>query len=281
MNAAAQPKPGRNAPCYCGSGIKYKKCHRPDDQAAEEEARLFAGAGRWLRHDFMKFGREERFAESFAAALPDYWNGLYTLDNAEAMSQNEALRFFDWFVFDYQPVGGMRLIDTYAADRHDDLSGQQQAVLQSWLDAPPAGAYELLAAEGQSLRLRDFLTGEEAEVYEPGGRGAAEPGDLLLGRLVPLQARLEFSAVAAYLPQDEIGDLKEKMEAARAADAEAHPGASKAEFMRRRGHLIIHHALDQAERKGRPPVAGHDPDRPDKLARTAAQQLRRLQRGRR
>ncbi len=24
--------PGRNEPCWCGSGKKYKKCHQPDDQ---------------------------------------------------------------------------------------------------------------------------------------------------------------------------------------------------------------------------------------------------------
>jgi uncharacterized protein YecA (UPF0149 family) len=23
----AEPKPGRNEPCFCGSGRKYKKCH--------------------------------------------------------------------------------------------------------------------------------------------------------------------------------------------------------------------------------------------------------------
>ncbi|MGZ6328618.1 MAG: SEC-C metal-binding domain-containing protein, partial [Candidatus Limnocylindrales bacterium] len=25
--AASQPKLGRNEPCWCGSGLKYKKCH--------------------------------------------------------------------------------------------------------------------------------------------------------------------------------------------------------------------------------------------------------------
>jgi hypothetical protein len=29
------PKPGRNDPCYCGSGKKYKRCHLLSDQAAE------------------------------------------------------------------------------------------------------------------------------------------------------------------------------------------------------------------------------------------------------
>ena len=28
------PKIGRNDPCYCGSGKKYKKCHLPEDEAA-------------------------------------------------------------------------------------------------------------------------------------------------------------------------------------------------------------------------------------------------------
>jgi methionyl aminopeptidase len=26
-----QVRPGRNEPCWCGSGKKYKKCHEPDD----------------------------------------------------------------------------------------------------------------------------------------------------------------------------------------------------------------------------------------------------------
>ena len=25
-------RPGRNEPCWCGSGRKYKKCHGPEDQ---------------------------------------------------------------------------------------------------------------------------------------------------------------------------------------------------------------------------------------------------------
>jgi len=29
-----RPKIGRNDPCYCGSGKKYKKCHLPKDEAA-------------------------------------------------------------------------------------------------------------------------------------------------------------------------------------------------------------------------------------------------------
>lgn len=270
-------KPGRNEPCYCGSGKKYKSCHMKEDQALEKERAQMMGGGRWLRRDFLTYARDERFAEAFAVALPLYWNNLYTLENAEEMSQNEAFRFFDWFVFDYQADDQPRLIESYQRERYEDLSIYQQKVLDSWMEAGAAGAYELLDYEGQMLHVRDFFTGDEFTVYEPSGRGVVEPGDLLLGRLVRIQEQLEFSAVVAYLPKDEIADLAEKMEAAKAADAEAHPEATHEAFLRRNAHLIIHHALEQAEIKGRPPVAALDQNRADELVRKAARKVRKLQ----
>jgi hypothetical protein len=62
-----------------------------EDKAAESERRESAKAGQWLRRDFLKFGREERFAESFALALPLYWNNYYTINNAEEMSGSRDL----------------------------------------------------------------------------------------------------------------------------------------------------------------------------------------------
>jgi hypothetical protein len=271
--------PGRNDPCYCGSGQKYKKCHMPIDRAAEEERRQRLEAAKWLRKDLLKFARDERFAPALAKALPLYWNDLYTLDNVEEMSQNEAFRFFDWFVFDYQHEDEPRLINVYHQERYSDLSTYQKPIVDEWLSAPPAAAYRLEDYEGQVLQVSDFVTGQLYEVYEPGGRGVVEVGDLLLGRLVPVGERLEFSSVAAYLPQAEIADLAEKLATAREADAADRPDDAKYEaFMRRQGYLIIHHALEQAEIMGRPPVAAVNPNRADQLARKAARQIRKLQR---
>jgi hypothetical protein len=248
------------------------------DKAAEAELREAAKAGSWLRRDFLMFGREDRFAESFAMALPLYWNNHYTIENADEMSENEAIRFFDWFVFDYESEGQPRLIDIYYDERHAGLSQAQQDMLESWLRAPAAGAYELVDYEGQTLHLKDFVTGQELELYEPSGHGLVERGDLLLGRPVEIMGRYEFSTLAAYLPQDEIADLADTMEQARVADAESYPDATEDEFMRRNGYLIIHHALAQAELKGRPPVAAQNADRTDrKLVRKATKSLRSLQ----
>jgi uncharacterized protein YecA (UPF0149 family) len=38
-------RPGRNEPCWCGSGKKYKKCHLPGEEAkaAEKSCSLNCG----------------------------------------------------------------------------------------------------------------------------------------------------------------------------------------------------------------------------------------------
>jgi uncharacterized protein len=247
-------RPGRNDPCYCGSGLKYKKCHLQADQAMERERREQIEAARYLRHDLLEFAQDERFALPFGEALPLYWNGYYDLGNAGEMSENEALRFFDWFAFDYQ-AGGERVVDVYRQERWEELSQPQQNVLESWLTVAPAGAYTLRGYEGQTLHLEDFLTGDSYTVYEPAGRGQVSVGDVILARLQPVREQLELGPGAAYLPADEIAGLREKLEAARTEDLADHPDATVEEFMRRQNHLLIHHALEQAERKGRPPVA--------------------------
>ncbi|MEW5988240.1 MAG: SEC-C domain-containing protein [Chloroflexota bacterium] len=269
-------KPGRNDPCYCGSGKKYKKCHLPADLAAEQEQRQWTDAARYLKEDLVAFAQDERFALPFAAALPFYWNNLYDLATAEEMSQFESLLFFDWFVFDYQDGQNPRLIELYGDEQRPELSSHQQQILDKWREVLPAAAYELVDYHGQELSLRDFVSGESYQVHEPAGRGQIERGDVILGRLLPVADRLEFSVSVAYLPKDEVADLGEKLAAARAADLETHPDAAYHDFMRRHNHLLVHHALAQAQQKGRPPVARLDPHRPDKALPASARMLKAL-----
>lgn len=253
-------KPGRNELCWCGSDKKYKKCHMRADQKAEWERRELKVAAQYVMEDLLEFAEDERFAVPFAAALNRYWNGFYTIENADEMSENEALRFFDWFAFDYiHDEDTPRVADVYRDERWEELSSEQQEVMAQWLETSPSGAYVLTGYEGQTLHLRDFLSDDTYDVYQPAGRGSLEVGDVILARMLPVQEHLEFSAGAAYLPQDEIADLDEKVATARATDAEDYPDdASLAGFLRRHNVLFVHHALEQAEKKGRPPVARLD-----------------------
>jgi hypothetical protein len=271
-------KIGRNDPCYCGSGKKYKQCHMKADKAAEKERRAWSQAATWLRRDLMKFARDSRFNKSFALAVPLFWNDYYDMDNVEQMSVLEALRFTDWFAFDYELEDGRYLIQVYHEEKQEELSVHQKAVLEGWLDAAPSGAYELTGYEGQMLSLRDITTGEEYEVYEAGGRGVVEIGEVIMARILPVHDQLEFSSSPAYLPGDEIQDLPEKLKAAEDAYKEEHPDASHEDFMRTHSYLIVHHALAQAERVGRPPVARLDPNREDgKTQKLASRMKQKIQ----
>jgi hypothetical protein len=234
-----------------------------EDQAKERALREQADAVRFLRFDLPRFARDDRFVDDFDKAVPLYWNEYYEASNAGEMSQFEALRFLDWFVFDYTLQDGKRILEIYQEEEAKNLKPAEKKLLDRWMDAPPASAYELLGYEGQMLHLQDYVSKEEAEAFEASGRGHVEIGELILTRLVPVGEQNEFGTVAAYLPADEIDGLAEKLETARKVDAEAYPGATEEEFLRRNNHLIIHHALAEAERVGRPPVARLDPQRTD------------------
>lgn len=248
-------RPGRNDPCYCGSGKKYKQCHMAADLAAENQARALQDAARFLRADLLEYADEERFDADLDKALPLYWNDYYNAENDELMSPSESERFFDWFIFDYSLDGGKRVIELYQDERGPKLNPTQRDMLAAWAAAGPMSAYEFTGYEGQTLRVKEFLTGAEADVYAPMGHGQMPIGSLILTRLLPVAERLEFGVLPAYIPADEIGDLKTSLDAARAEDGQGTEDA----FMRRHNILLIHHALEQAKLAGRPPVARLDP----------------------
>lgn len=263
-------KPGRNDPCYCGSGKKYKQCHMAADLAAEREQHFRAEAARFLRVELLDYAREDRFAEDTNEAVPRFWNEFYTAENADDMSESEEERFYDWFAFDHSlshdEVGsGRRVIDVYQEEKKADLTPPQQVLLDQWVKAGPLSAYELTSYEKQDLHLKEVVSNETLKVYEPAGHGEAPVGSLILGRIVPVDDHLEFSSMPAYIAPKEITDLLEKITAALGEDGET--GSDFKEFMRRHNTLLIHHALEEAQKAGRPPVDRLDPHRHDRAIR--------------
>ncbi len=270
-------KPGRNDPCYCGSGKKYKQCHMAADLAVEREQRAWADAARDLRTALFEFADDERFDADAGEAANQYWNGFYGADNLHQMSPSEAERFLDWFAFDYTlPSAGERVVDVYRKENGDKLNDNQKALLESWSAGAPMGGYELVDYERQTLNLKDIVTGETFDLFEPSGHGNAPQGAIIIGRPIQIQERREFFSMPAYIPPEEIADLREKLESARAEDG----AGDAAAFMRRHNVLLIHHALEQAKAAGRPPVARLDPRHAAENAQTRARHQRVRIRGR-
>ncbi len=244
-------KPGRNDPCYCGSGKKYKQCHMAADLAAEQQQRVWADAARELRQALLDFADEERFDQAAGPAATHYWNEFYTADTLPLMSASEAERFLDWFAFDHDLDDGGRIVDLYREEQAAALPAPRRELLDRWAAAGPMSGYELTGYDRQTLHLKELTSGEQLDVFEPSGHGSAPLGSIILGRVVPVHDHLEFFALPAYIPPEEIADLPAKLDAARAEAGD--------DFLRRHNVLFIHHALEQAKLAGRPPVARLDP----------------------
>ena len=96
------PKTGRNDPCHCGSGQKYKRCCLQKDQAAEHTALLTAATGQaqgrkeldaFLEQQEALLLREEELTQASNAAADLIQAGK--LDEAERAARDLLVRFPD------------------------------------------------------------------------------------------------------------------------------------------------------------------------------------------
>lgn len=250
------PTPGRNDACYCGSGKKYKHCHEPLDRAAQAEARAWDVARRNLTRNVIAFAHEPRFAQSFAEGLKQFWNGHYTIETTDGMSEDESLRFFDWFAFDYTPADRPRLLEVYLAEKGATLAEVERKQLDYWLAARPISAYRVESVAEGDIALRDVFDDSAATVTSEAGASAAKTGEILLARYVQVQDKLRFSGSTVRLPESCQAELVAMMRQAFDESRAEKPEAAFDEFLRARGYLMGHFAIKQAEAEGRPPVMG-------------------------
>src|ERR1700756_1907746 len=95
-------KTGRNDPCHCGSGQKYKRCCLQKDQAAEHTVLLTAATAQaqgrkeldaFLEQQEALLLREEELTQAFNAAADLIQAGK--LDEAERAARDLLVRFPD------------------------------------------------------------------------------------------------------------------------------------------------------------------------------------------
>lgn len=174
---AARPKaqrPGRNDPCPCGSGRKYKQCHLRIDQE-EASARspvqhLHDLDGR-LVHDLTVFAMR-RFGEAWRRFEEDF-----------ADAEDSAQLSRAWSVCHCR-IAGATVLERYLEEKGPRLSTLERA----WLSAQRAAwlsVWEVLAVEpGKTVTLHDLLSGEERRVIESGGSRTLVSRDAILARVV-------------------------------------------------------------------------------------------------
>ena len=168
-----QPKAARNAPCPCGSGRKYKKCHLPLDEAEHAATR-----GRLRRHALD--GRLVHMLSDFAVRrFGVAWMGFDDFDDPDKAIQLAA----PWSVYGFA-VDGQTVVEAYLKAKGTRCSSEERA----WLTAQQAAwlsVWEVIEIEpGASLTLCDLLSGETRHVREVSGSQGLVVRDALLARVV-------------------------------------------------------------------------------------------------
>jgi len=127
---------GRNDLCPCGSGKKYKNCCLNKDRIAHLRDTSWIRDEQATVQKLLAFAQRPAFHSQMVVASNLFWNGNYGAAGLEAIERDEALRFADWYVFDYRMEGlGKRAVDLFAEEMGPTLLPEERERVRIWQDS--------------------------------------------------------------------------------------------------------------------------------------------------
>ncbi len=254
------PKLGRNDPCHCGSGRKYKQCHLPIEEAQRAEHLKLRRAIDTLMPKLVDHART--MPDAVALGFTRYWDGKYPPEQLAEIDEVEdrgADRFLTWFAFDYRHDDGLTLVERLAADSSElELTEEEAALLPEWKSARLRPYAIESIAKGQSFILRDMLEGQEYTVEDHAASRRVLVGEVIVGHLIPAAGQYYISGAVAHLTED----TREKLAAFAALHLEAYtrdnPGTTYADLIANRSEVLNHFVMQL-------PVEKPDPTLLDKI----------------
>lgn len=246
------PRVGRNDPCPCGSGKKYKNCHMREQQAQTTSALLLREARDTVYTRLVEFVQGERFLADLGAAMDLFWNGRLHPAQIGQVAPLHRLRAFEFFWFDYRNADGQRLIDLFAAERGARLSPEEKTVLKEW-QASYLRVLTLTRPDGETLLLRDTLQGADVRLESNLPPPVLSPGVTLVGRVVAARPAYFLRDVALPLPPARGEALTAYLRPRFAAYQDRHPRAGWPDFLRDESYLVNHYLLEDPDFLPAPP----------------------------
>lgn len=180
-------KLGRNDPCWCGSGRKFKQCHLTvtDLPALPDRVGwLCHKATLWLEHTT---GDARRLVTDLAIAWlagdPDAEESD-VMDHEADMKDRFEEAFADPILFDTALHEG-GLFEEFLRERGELLPDDERLLAAAWLTVDRS-VHEVVSVErGAGLRMRDLATGDVADVRERTLSRTAQAGERYCARVVP------------------------------------------------------------------------------------------------
>ncbi len=166
-----QPEVGRNDPCPCGSGRKFKVCHL-DKLILEPQERV-----QWMLHKVDRYMhthyRHDRYIGPALSALPEDF-------------EPEDLRRMagDTFIVELSVFEGGGIED-FLVERGVLLPASERDLYDLWSQATLALWEVMSVSRGDTVELRDTRTGEHVEVLDRSVASQFPAGEMILARPLP------------------------------------------------------------------------------------------------
>jgi len=187
-------KIGRNDPCPCGSGRKYKRCCLAQQSASYTFWAQQRNASDELTRDMLRFA-ERKFSDQIQVA----WRDFNMTDLPVPFEKHPCERdlFMSYFLFYWDPQrphtgkGASRRVGIvtrwYELEKAGKLSDMELLLLEQ-ATTQPLSFFEVLWCEaGERIGLRDILIGMETEVVERSASRTLQKGDIVYGQIWNLQ----------------------------------------------------------------------------------------------
>lgn len=214
-------KIGRNDPCPCGSGKKYKRCCMAEDRKRERQDRAHAGAAAralaWLY---------DQYPEEVARWIDEEYTGALDDEEAGKIAQirsrdPEFSQFFEQNLNEFLLADGrlrigrrkIRVADLVLGPGGPLFSVEQAEHLRQ-LGELPLRLYEVTeVVPGKGFRARDMLRRKAANpvfVQERAGSRQLRVWDTLGLRLMEIGGHLELSGAIYPLPREYASWMREE-----------------------------------------------------------------------
>jgi len=233
------PQVGRNDPCPCGSGKKYKNCHMRRDQAAASRDLNVRADEAALLNQLYQYAQSQRCAYDLCEAVGVYWGGRYDMEGVNQLEPDDMRRLFEWFMHDYHTSNARRyVLAQFIATQATGLPPEVLKVLAPWAKSA-GGAFRVLEPDDDGyLRLFDLFRQEEIRGRDAALSRNAHEGDLLVGRLFEMDGAKRLSYMTLILPGEYEPGLVEYVMNAYQLYRDEHYQATWDEFLRENGHLF-------------------------------------------
>jgi hypothetical protein len=239
----APVRPGRNAPCWCGSGKKYKKCHLSADEDAERSGEQAEPLHERMRRQLLEGMNKWHSRSDFKEATSLYF-GLHP-EKVDAEFEGDRMGwFFEWCFHDFRPRStGKTLIEECLRRRAGSLSAEERELLEAWREAR-FGIWEVQSVrKGEGVELKDWFEGDRFFVHDVSSSRSMMQWDCVLSRIYRSEGSWYFAGNGYGVPRNLVGRLTEQVER-----ESRESGQSAAAFVRANSHRW-HSVVDELCRR--------------------------------